>query len=77
MEKDGDLRTYESSLRNNPKIRIIVNENDFLLAAEDLEWLRGTFGADRLTVFPRGGHLGNLSNPEVQKKFLEAVSDLR
>ena len=55
----GDLRTYEAGLRANPDIRVIVNENDFLLTDDDLAWLRANFGPGQLTVFNRGGHLGN------------------
>jgi hypothetical protein len=64
-------------LRANPNIRVIVNQNDFLLADEDLAWLHATFAPDRLTVFPQGGHLGNLSNPLVQKAILAALTPMR
>jgi len=67
LEQAGDLRTYDAGLRANPKIRIIVNRNDFLLADEDLAWLDATFGPEQLTVFKQGGHLGNLFNPRAQK----------
>ncbi len=73
LEKGGDLRTYEAGLRANPDIRIIVNQNDFLLAEEDLTWLENTFEPEQLTVFKKGGHLGNLSNPTVQKTILNAL----
>ena len=74
LEKGGDLRTYEEGLRANPAVRIIANENDFLLTAEDLAWLRATFPAERLKLFPQGGHLGNLSNPTVQQAILGALA---
>jgi ABC-type transporter lipoprotein component MlaA/pimeloyl-ACP methyl ester carboxylesterase len=77
IEKAGDLRTYETGLRANPGIRVIVNQNDFLLSDEDLAWLHATFPPAQLTVFPQGGHLGNLSNPAVQKKILGALADLK
>jgi ABC-type transporter lipoprotein component MlaA len=74
----GDLRTYAAGLRANPGIRVIVNENDFLLAAEDLAWLKTTFAAPpQLTVFPQGGHLGNLSNATVQKSIVAALAGLK
>jgi ABC-type transporter lipoprotein component MlaA len=76
MEKADDLRTYSAGLRANPDIRVICNENDFLLADEDLAWLRATFAPEQLTVFNRGGHLGNLINPTVQKTILGALSGL-
>ena len=77
LEKAGDLRTYGASLRANPDIRVIVNQNDFLLEDEDLAWLRATFPPGELTVFKQGGHLGNLSNPLVQKAILAALTPLR
>jgi ABC-type transporter lipoprotein component MlaA len=77
LEKGGDLRKYETGLRANPSIRVIVNQNDFLLADQDLAWLRATFSTDCLTVFAEGGHLGNLYNPRVQKSILEALAGLK
>jgi hypothetical protein len=77
VEKADDLRTYEAGLRANPDIRVIVNQNDFLLTDDDLAWLHATFGPQQLTVFPQGGHLGNLSNPAVQKTILGALAGLK
>ncbi|MGD0209109.1 MAG: VacJ family lipoprotein [Verrucomicrobiota bacterium] len=77
LEKAGDLRTYDAGLRANPNIRIIVNQNDFLLADEDLAWLHATFAPEQLTVFAQGGHLGNLSNLTVQKSILAALTPMR
>jgi hypothetical protein len=77
LEKAGDLRTYDAGLRANADIRIIVNQNDFLLADEDLEWLHATFTPEQLIVFPEGGHLGNLFNPTVQKSILGALTGLK
>jgi pimeloyl-ACP methyl ester carboxylesterase len=77
LEKSGDLRAYDAGLRANPNIRVIVNQNDFLLTDEDLAWLHATFGPEQLMVFPKGGHLGNLSNPTVQKSILAALTPMR
>ena len=76
-EKAGDLRTYGAGLRANPGIRVIVNQNDFLLADADMAWLHATFAPEQLTVFPQGGHLGNLSNVTVQKAILAALTPMR
>jgi len=56
---------------------VIVNANDFLLAGGDLAWLHATFGPDHLTVFPQGGHLGNLINPKVQATIVAALAGLQ
>jgi pimeloyl-ACP methyl ester carboxylesterase len=77
LEKADDLRTYEAALRASPGVRIIVNQNDFLLADEDLAWLCATFAPERLTVFEQGGHLGNLVNPAVQRTILGALEGLK
>jgi pimeloyl-ACP methyl ester carboxylesterase len=77
LEKAGDLRTYETSLHANPDIRVLVNQNDFLLTDDDLAWLHATFAPAELTVFPQGGHLGNLYNPAVQKTILAALTPMR
>jgi len=73
----GDLRTYGAALRANPDIRVIVNQNDFLLEAVDLAWLHDTFAPQHLTVFPQGGHLGNLDNTNVQAAILAALTPMR
>ena len=77
LQAAGDLRTYEAGLRANPYTRVIVNENDFLLTDDDLMWLRSTFDPGQLKVFKRGGHLGNLFNPTVQKSILAALTPMR
>jgi len=77
LKEAGDLRSYSAGLRANPDIRVLVNQNDFLLEDEDLEWLHATFTAAQLTEFKQGGHLGNLFNPAVQKSILGALSGLK
>lgn len=77
MKSAGDLRTYQAGLRANPNIRVIVNQNDFLMADADLDWLRATLAPEHLTVFLQGGHSGNLAHPEVQKSILEALAGLK
>jgi len=77
LEKASSLRTCAASLQASHKIRLIVNRDDFLLPEEDMAWLESTFAPDQLTVFERGGHLGNLSHPAVQRAILQALSGLR
>lgn len=77
LENISDLRTYTEALQTNPRIRLLENQNDFLLSEQDLEWLRNTFSSRQLTLFPRGGHLGNLVHPSMQKAILEALEGLR
>ncbi len=77
LEAAGSLRTYFAGLKANPNIRLIANRNDFLMPEEDLAWLKTLFGADQLTIFEKGGHLGNLFNPAVQQSVLKALEGLK
>ncbi|HTP64837.1 MAG TPA: alpha/beta hydrolase [Geobacteraceae bacterium] len=53
------IKSIENYLASSPKIGVITNEDDFILAPGDLDYLRRVFGP-RLKVYPHGGHLGNL-----------------
>lgn len=75
VAKAGDLRTYGPGLAN-PRVRVIANENDFLLADDDLAWLQEVLGPDRVRLLERGGHLGNLANPAVQEAIRGALKGL-
>ncbi len=76
LADEANLVAVRHALENDDRIRVLTNANDFLLDEGDLEWLRETLGS-RLTVFPDGGHLGNLYRPEVQQAVLEALDSLR
>jgi pimeloyl-ACP methyl ester carboxylesterase len=65
-----DLTQSTDLLRNNPKIRVQICEDDFLLTPTDLPWFRSTFGTN-LVDYPVGGHLGNLHVPAVQEKLVQ------
>ncbi|MEX1024445.1 MAG: VacJ family lipoprotein [Planctomycetota bacterium] len=68
------LRGSERGLAGDDRIRIFANANDFLLRAEDVEWLETTIG-DRLTLFSEGGHLGNLYLEYVQQVIGETLEE--
>ena len=76
-EASPQEQSFLAGLRANPDIRVIVNQNDFLLEDEDMAWLRTTFPPQQLTVFNKGGHLGNLANPTLQKAVLAALTPMR
>lgn len=54
------LYNLESYLRKSPKIAAMHNADDPILGQGDLGFLRKTLG-DRLTVYPHGGHCGNIN----------------
>jgi pimeloyl-ACP methyl ester carboxylesterase len=53
------LKKIEDYLAASEKIGVITNEDDFILAPGELEYLRRVFGS-RIKLYPGGGHLGNL-----------------
>jgi len=53
------LKSIEPYLKSSDKFGVMTNENDFILSAEDISYLRQLFG-ERTKIYPRGGHLGNL-----------------
>jgi len=77
FRREADLKNFRGGLQSNPKVRVIVNANDFLLGPGDVSWLKSTVGSSRVTVFPNGGHLGNVGTPPVQQAVIKAVSGLK
>lgn len=53
------LKSIEGYLASSAKIGVITNEDDFILAPGELDYLRRVFG-HRIKVYPSGGHLGNI-----------------
>lgn len=55
-------------LRTNPKVHIVHNQDDFLVETSAIEALKAAMG-DQVTLYPRGGHLGNIWFPANQDYF--------
>lgn len=72
LAEQSNLFSLEKSLAENPKVRIFQNENDFLIHKKHLDWYRETL-ADRIVLFPQGGHLGNLWHPDYQQLILKTL----
>ena len=72
--ENTDLTQMTKWLRNNPKVRVQICDDDFLLSPSDLPWFRSTFGRN-LTEYRVGGHLGNLYLPAVQDALVKLSSD--
>jgi pimeloyl-ACP methyl ester carboxylesterase len=75
--REMNLRTYQSALRSDRNVRVIVNEDDFVLNSADISWLKSTIAPSSLTILPNGGHLGNLGTPPVREALLKAFEGLR
>ena len=72
LQRAANLRSQEEFLRDDPRVRVLTNRDDFILSTDDLAWLERVLG-ERLTVHPGGGHLGNLHTPELQTEILDAL----
>jgi len=65
----SSLAQIMDRLRSNPQVHILHNVDDFLAERKSIEALKETLG-DQVTLFPYGGHLGNLWYPENRKTIL-------
>ena len=61
--EQSSLKSIENYLVNSPKLGLIGNEDDFILRPSEISYLRQVFG-DRATIFPHGGHCGNMAYPD-------------
>lgn len=66
-----------AKIKENPKVFLMHNADDFLITSEDLELLKSTFGPDRSYIFPSGGHIGNLWYAPNQKIILDLFEPLK
>jgi ABC-type transporter lipoprotein component MlaA len=73
LQRAADLRSQEELLRDDPRVRVLTNQDDFILSRDDLAWLERVLG-ERLTLHPGGGHLGNLHTDEVQGEIMDALA---
>jgi pimeloyl-ACP methyl ester carboxylesterase len=73
--KRGSLARILDRLRGNSKVHIMHNADDFLTDKKSIEALKEALG-DQVTLYPSGGHLGNLwfsENKEYALKFFRTV----
>ncbi|TWI55660.1 hypothetical protein IQ22_01589 [Pseudomonas duriflava] len=60
LARQSSLTSIADYLKESDKIGVMHNADDLILGPGDLGFLRRTFGK-RLTVYPLGGHCGNLN----------------
>jgi hypothetical protein len=63
FSRRGSLAPILDRLRGNPRVHVMHNTDDFLADKRSIEQLKDALG-DRVTLYPYGGHLGNLWYPE-------------
>ncbi|HWO41767.1 MAG TPA: hypothetical protein VNO43_08195, partial [Candidatus Eisenbacteria bacterium] len=67
--KRGSLAPIVEELRANPRAHVMHNADDVLVERQAVESLKNALGG-QMTVYPRGGHLGNVWFPENQSDAL-------
>ena len=72
LKREASLKVIEDYLRNSPKIAAVTNADELILNEKDFAFLKDVF-KDRLVIYPKGGHCGNMfykENVDVMLKFL-------
>lgn len=72
LKRESSLRVIEDYLRNSTKIAVVTNADELILNEKDLDYLKDVF-KDRLIIYPKGGHCGNMfykENVDVMLKFV-------
>jgi hypothetical protein len=67
--RKGSLAHIIDRLRGNPKVHILHNADDFLAERQSIIALKEAL-ADQVTLYPYGGHLGNLWFPRNKRDAL-------
>ncbi|MEM7647061.1 MAG: hypothetical protein AAF203_09140 [Pseudomonadota bacterium] len=65
----NSLLSLGALLKNEESLVILHNEDDYITSEASLKKIKATMG-DRLVLFPRGGHVGNLWHPTFLKIYL-------
>lgn len=70
----NELSLYPLSdyLQHSSNVKVVTNADDLILNTAELNWLRSTFG-ERATIFPTGGHCGNLAHPALTHYLQNAL----
>jgi pimeloyl-ACP methyl ester carboxylesterase len=55
------LKSIEDYLRRAGKVGVLTNQDDIILTAAEVDYLRQLFGT-RAIIFPNGGHCGNIDH---------------
>ncbi len=76
LTSSNSLRAIKSELESNPKVFLMHNRDDILVTPENVDYLEKVLG-ERATIYPLGGHLGNLWYPQNKQHILEVFERLR
>ena len=72
LKEKASLRVIEDYLRTSPKSAAVTNADELILNEKDFAFLKDVF-KDRLIIYPKGGHCGNMfykENVDIMLKFI-------
>jgi hypothetical protein len=69
------LKGVEGALQEKKHIFLMHNLDDFLVSNANLIYLEKLFG-NRATIYPHGGHLGNLWYPQNKRDIVARFEHL-
>ena len=72
MTKTETLYGLHDFLASHHEVEIFHNADDFLVRPQDIAYLQSTL-TNRLTLFPHGGHMGNIWYPTNQQMLAKAL----
>lgn len=75
--KHVNFNYVRKEVLENKNVFLMHNADDFLVDADQLEYLQGIFGPARSKIYPLGGHLGNLWFKQNQTDMLNVMSVLK
>jgi hypothetical protein len=75
MIKSQSLESIEDYLHNSKKIYVMHNRNDLILETGEIDFFTRVFG-DRATIYPYGGHCGNMQYIDNVRHMLRVMGSL-
>ena len=60
IAKHANFNIVRQDIIENENVFLMHNADDFLVTADQLDYLKNIFGQARTRIYPAGGHLGNL-----------------
>jgi len=76
LSPDVLLNGVENHLRQNERITLMHNTDDFIVNEAQLAYLKNVFGS-RMHLFPHGGHMGNLWHPENLQAIMNTFTHMK
>jgi hypothetical protein len=72
--EEMSFQHIEDYLRSATKIVVMHNEDDLILEAGEIDFVRDVFG-DRAKIYPNGGHLGNMPYKDNVEQMVRMMTE--